>query len=94
MEDIMILDTLVMLLVLTAVIGSIAIWASWNERNANEWIANNVDGCPFKYKWQMADDLSTPRLSGGSKMDVKFSYLMVMPKDEVKKLWLLNKEGG
>ena len=66
----MILDTLVMLLVLTAVIGSVAIWASWNEINTNEWIANNVDGCPFKYKWQMADDLSASRLGNGSKMDV------------------------
>lgn len=90
----MILDSLVLVFVLTAIVGSVAIWASWNEINSNEWIANNVDGCPFKYKWQMADDLSTSRLGRGSKMDVKFSYLMVMPKDEVKKLWLLNKEGS
>ena len=86
----MILDTLVLVFVLTAIIGSIAIWASWNEINSNEWIANNVDGCPFKYKWQMADDLSSSRLGGDSKMDVKFSYLMVLPKAEVKKLWILN----
>ena len=90
----MILDSLVLVFVLTAIVGSVGIWASWNEINSNEWIANNVDGCPFKYKWQMADDLSTSRLGRGSKMDVKFSYLMVMPKDEVKKLWLLNKEGS
>ena len=90
----MILDSLVLVFVLTAIVGSVAIWASWNEINSNEWIANNVDGCPFKYKWQMADDLSTSRLGRGSKMDVKFSYLMVMPKDEVRKLWLLNKEGS
>ena len=83
----MILDTLVLLFVLTAVIGSVAIWASWNEINANEWIASNVDGCPFKYKWQIADDLSV------SRKDIKFSYLMVMPKAEVRKLWLLAKEG-
>ena len=83
----MILDTLVLLFVLTAVIGPVAIWASWNEINANEWIASNVDGCPFKYKWQIADDLSA------SRKDIKFSYLMVMPKAEVRKLWLLAKEG-
>ena len=84
----MILDTLVLLFVLTAVIGPVAIWASWNEINANEWIASNVDGCPFKYKWQIADDLSA------SRKDIKFSYLMVMPKAEVRKLWLLAKEGN
>ena len=83
----MILDILVLLFVLTAVIGPVAIWASWNEINANEWIASNVDGCPFKYKWQIADDLSA------SRKDIKFSYLMVMPKAEVRKLWLLAKEG-
>ena len=88
------LDYIVILLVVIGTVGPVAIWASWNERNANEWIANNVDGCPFKYKWQMADDLSSSRLGGGSKMDVKFSYLMVMPKAEVRKLWLLNKEGN
>ena len=90
----MILDTLVLLFILTAVIGPVVIWASWNEINSNEWIANNVDGCPFKYKWQIADDLSSSCLGSDSKMDVKFSYLMVMPKDEVRKLWLLNKEGS
>ena len=84
----MILDTLVLLFVLTAVIGPVAIWASWNEINANEWISSNVDGCPFKYKWQIADDLSA------SRKDIKFSYLMVMPKAEVRKLWLLAKEGN
>ena len=84
----MILDILVLLFVLTAVIGPVAIWASWNEINANEWIASNVDGCPFKYKWQIADDLSA------SRKDIKFSYLMVMPKAEVRKLWLLAKEGN
>ena len=89
----MILDTLVLLFVSTAVIGPVAIWASWIEINANEWIANNVVGCPYKYKWQMADDLSMSYLGSGSKMDVKFSHLMVLPKAEVKKLWLLNKEG-
>ena len=83
----MILDTLVLLFVSTAVIGPVAIWASWNEINTNEWIANNVVGCPYKYKWQMADDLSA------SRKDIKFSHLMVLPKAEVKKLWLLNKEG-
>ena len=84
----MILDTLVLLFVLTAVIGPVAIWASWNEINTNEWISSNVDGCPFKYKWQIADDLSA------SRKDIKFSHLMVMPKAEVRKLWLLAKEGN
>ena len=89
----MILDTLVLLFVSTAVIGPVAIWASWSEINANDWIANNVVDCPYKYKWQMADDLSMSCLGSSSKMDVKFSHLMVLPKAEVKKLWLLNKEG-
>ena len=82
------MDYVVILFVVTIFIGPVAVWASWNERNTNAWIALNVDGCPFKYKWQMADDLSA------SRKDVKFSYLMVMPKAEVKKLWLLNKEGS
>ena len=89
----MILDTLVLLFVSTAVIGPVAIWASWSEINANDWIANNVVGCPYKYKWQMADDLSMSCLGSNSKMDVKFSHLMVLPKAEVKELWLLAKEG-
>ena len=79
------IDYIVVLFVVTVVIGPIALWASWNERNANEWISANVDGCPFKYKWQIADDLSA------SRKDIKFSHLMVLPKAEVKKLWLLSK---
>ena len=80
------IDYIVILLVVMGIVGPIAIWASWNEANANEWIALNVDGCPFKYKWQIADDLSASRRG-------KFSHLMVLPKAEVKKLWLLAKEG-
>ena len=81
------LDYIVILLAVIGTVGPVAIWASWNEINTNEWIANNVVGCPYKYKWQMADDLSA------SRKDIKFSHLMVLPKAEVKKLWLLNKEG-
>ena len=77
-----ILNSLVLLFVLTAIVGPIAIWASWNESNANEWIAENVNGCPFKYKWQIADDLSMKNRS------VKFSYLLTLPKAEVIDLWL------
>ena len=80
----MILDTLVLLFILTVVIGPVVIWASWNEINSNEWIANNVDGCPFKYKWQIADDLAMYR------KDIRFSYLMTLPKAEVKKVWMIN----
>ena len=76
------IDYIVILLVVMGIVGPVAIWASWNEANANEWIALNVDGCPFKYKWQIADDLSA------SRKDIKFSHLMVLPKAEVKKLWL------
>jgi len=82
------LDYIVILLVVVGIVGPIAVVASWNERNANEWIALNVDGCPFKYKWQIADDLSA------SRKDIKFSHLMVLPKAEVKKLWLLAREGN
>ena len=78
-------EYILILFVVTIAIGPVAILASWNERDMNEWISINVDGCPFKYKWQIADDLSA------SRKDVKFSYLMVMPKAEVKKLWLSNK---
>ena len=89
----MILDSLVLVFVLTAIVGSVAIWASWNEINSNEWIANNVDGCPFKYKWQMADDLSTSRLGRGSKMDVKFTGTRIPTFEEAlavfpKNVWL------
>ena len=80
----MILDTLVLLFILTVVIGPVVIWASWNEINSNEWIANNVDGCPFKYKWQIADDLAMYRKG------IRFSYLMTLPKAEVKKVWMIN----
>ena len=63
-------------------IGPIAIWSSWNETNANNWIAENVKGCPFKYKWQIANDLSMKNKSA------KFSYLLTLPKAEVIDLWL------
>jgi len=76
------IDYIVILLVVVGIVGPIAMVASWNELNANKWIALNVDGCPFKYKWQIADDLSA------SRKDIKFSHLMVLPKAEVKKLWL------
>jgi hypothetical protein len=82
------LEYMIIMIVVMGIVGPIAIWSSWNEINANEWIALNVEGCPFKYKWQIADDLSA------SRKDIKFSHLMVLPKAEVKKLWLLAKEGN
>ena len=75
------LEYMIIMIVVMGIVGPIAIWASWSESNANEWIALNVEGCPFKYKWQIADDLSA------SRKDIKFSHLMVLPKAEVKKLW-------
>jgi hypothetical protein len=58
-----------------------AIWASWNERNGMDWIYSNTNYCPFKYKWQIANDLNSRDKSA------KFSYLMTLPKGVVKSIW-------
>lgn len=75
------MEFLLILTVTFMVLAPIAVWASWNERNAMEWIYENTNYCPFKYKWQIANDLSFRDKSA------KFSYLMIMPKKAVMFLW-------
>lgn len=81
------IDFIFILWITTMVIGPIAIWASYNHTNATKYInkkIDEVDGfCPYKYKWQIADDLAM------RDDEAKFSYLMTMPKDRVKDLWLI-----
>ena len=81
------IDFIFILWITTMVIGPIAIWASYNHINATKYInkkIDEVDGfCPYKYKWQIADDLAI------RDDEAKFSYLMTMPKDRVKDLWLI-----
>ena len=81
------IDFIFALWIVTGILGPVAILASWNASNGEHWInktINEVSGfCPFKYKWQIADDLSMRDKSA------KFSYLMTMPKQQVKNLWMM-----
>lgn len=81
------IDYIFILWITTMVIGPIAIWASYNHTNATKYIESKIDTlynfCPYKYKWQIADDLAM------RDDEAKFSYLMTMPKDRVKELWLI-----
>ena len=81
------IDYIFILWITTMVIGPIALWASYNHTNATRYIKSKIDTipyfCPYKYKWQMADDLAM------RDDEAKFTYLMTMPKDRVKELWLI-----
>ena len=81
------IEFLMIAIVVTATLGPLALWASWNHTNATEYIEKKIDTiynfCPYKYRWQLADDL------GMRDEDSKFSYLMTMPKESVKELWLI-----
>ena len=81
------LDFICMLFIGTLIIGPIALAVSYNANHYEEFInkkIDEVDGfCPFKYKWQIADDLAM------RDDEAKFSYLMPMPKERIKELWLI-----
>ena len=81
------IEFLMIAIVVTPIIGTIALWTSYNHDNATKYINKKIDTiynfCPYKYKWQLADDL------GMRDEDSKFSYLMTMPKESVKELWLI-----
>ena len=81
------IEFLMIAIVVTPVIGMIALWTSYNHDNATKYINEKIDNlyhfCPYKYKWQLAEDLAM------RDKDAKFSYLMTMPKASVKELWLI-----
>ena len=81
------LDFICILFVTTLVVGPMALALSYNHDNHTKYINKKiaeVDGfCPFKYKWQIADDLAMRN------KETKFSYLMPMPKASVKELWMI-----
>ena len=80
------IDFIFALCITLGILGPVAILASWNTYNCEQWINKTIDEvpgfCPFKYKWQIADDLSMRNKQS------KFSYLMTMPKSRVKELWV------
>ena len=80
------IDFIVVLFIVTSILGPVAILASWNATNGEQWINKTISEvpgfCPYKYKWQIADDLSM------RDDDAKFSYLMTMPKRRVEELWM------
>ena len=80
------IEFIIILLIVTSILGPIAVFASWNASNSEQWINKTIDEvpgfCPYKYKWQIADDLSMRNKQS------KFSYLMTMPKSRVKELWV------
>ena len=80
------IDFIFILFIVTSILGTVAVFVSWNAINGEHWInktINEVPGfCPYKYKWQVADDLSM------RDDNAKFSYLMTMPKRRVEELWI------
>ena len=49
------IEFLMIAIVVTATLGPLALWASWNHTNATEYIEKKIDTiynfCPYKYKW-------------------------------------------
>lgn len=87
MEVVIVIEFMFILLITIAVIGPIALAACINADNQEKFIADTIHKtiafCPYKYKWQIADDLSMRDKSA------KFSYLITMPKQQVKDLWMM-----
>jgi len=87
MEVTIVIEFIFILLITIAVIGPIALAACINADNQEKFIADTIhktlEFCPYKYKWQIADDLSM------RDDNAKFSYLMTMPKQQVKDLWMM-----
>jgi len=87
MEVIIMIEFMFILLGTLAVLGPIALAACINADNQEKFIADTIhktlEFCPYKYKWQIADDLSM------RDDNAKFSYLMTMPKQQVKDLWMM-----
>jgi|TARA_R110002167_G_scaffold86976_1_gene235283 hypothetical protein len=87
MEVIIMIEFMFILLVTLAVLGPIALAACINADNQEKFIADTIHKtiafCPYRFKWQIADDLSM------RDDNAKFSYLMTMPKQQVKDLWMM-----
>jgi len=81
------IEFMFILLVTLAVLGPIALAACINADNQEKFIADTINKtiafCPYRFKWQIADDLSM------RDDNAKFSYLMTMPKQQVKDLWMM-----
>tara|TARA_R110002110_G_scaffold74852_3_gene197942 strand:- start:1055 stop:1339 length:285 start_codon:yes stop_codon:yes gene_type:complete len=87
MEVTIVIEFIFILLITIAVIGPIALAACINADNQEKFIADTIHKtiafCPYRFKWQIADDLSM------RDDNAKFSYLMTMPKQQVKDLWMM-----
>ena len=87
MEVIIMIEFMFILLVTLAVLGPIALAVCINADNQEKFIADTIHKtiafCPYRFKWQIADDLSM------RDDNAKFSYLMTMPKQQVKDLWMM-----
>jgi len=74
-----------------AFIGLIAIAVCMNERNMNKYyntkIAMHKGFCPFKYKWQLIDDLNKRN------KEHAVTYLHTLNKANVKALWMYEVHG-
>ena len=81
------IEFMFILLVTLAVLGPIALAVCINADNQEKFIADTIHKtiafCPYRFKWQIADDLSM------RDDNAKFSYLMTMPKQQVKDLWMM-----
>jgi len=81
------INFIIALLITMVIIGPIAIAVCINAYNQEKFIEDTINKtlefCPYKYKWQIAEDLSMRDKSA------KFSYLMTMPKQQVKDLWMM-----
>jgi hypothetical protein len=86
MEVNIMIEFIIILLIVASILWPIAIFVCYNASNSERWINKTIDEvpgfCPYKYKWQIADDLSMRNKQS------KFSYLMTMPKSRVKELWV------
>ncbi len=71
---------------LVAFIGLIAIAVCMNERNLNKYYKANIElhkgFCPYKYKWQLINDLNARNPKHA------VTYLHTLSKANVKRLWI------
>jgi len=85
----------IMLLVVTAVLGSVSIWAVYHDISIEDFYnehMHELDMCPYKCKWDLVEVLANE--TTGSTYNTRFWAFMRVPKKELYSLWHnLNKQG-
>ena len=89
------IEFIIMLFIVTAVLGSVSIWAVYHDMNVNDFYNEHIyewDMCPYKCKWDLVEVLANE--TTGRTYNTRFWAFMRVPKKELYSLWhKLNKQG-